>query len=57
MSYGVALRSDLGTDFGTGEGSIPHIDQDLEIEIKPSALKRNEKQINARTGITNEFEE
>ena len=26
MSYGVALRSDLGTDFGTGEGSTPHID-------------------------------
>ena len=38
MSYGVAQKDDLGTDFGNGEGGVPAIDEDLEGEINPKGL-------------------
>ncbi len=38
ISYGIALKEDLGTDFGSG-GSVPDIDSDLDEECNPKALK------------------
>ena len=43
MSYGVAQGEDLGTDFGTGAGGVPALDEDLDGEINPKGLECTEK--------------
>lgn len=42
-SYGIAKTEDLGIDFGTGAGSVPDVDSDLELECKPSELEKDHR--------------
>lgn len=38
LSFGIAKKEDLGTDFGSGNGQAPDIDEDLELECNPKGL-------------------
>lgn len=54
-SFGIAQKSDLGTDFGPGNASVPDIDSDLEEECNPAALKDTARKNAVKDG--GEFEE
>jgi hypothetical protein len=60
-SFGVASREDLGTDFGSGIGSVPDIDSDLEEECNPKGLKYSDVKNSVKDGVDfkprGEFEE
>ena len=43
MSFGVAKKEDLGTDFGAGDEGAPDVDEDLEEEVNPKGLKTTAK--------------
>ena len=52
MSFGVAKKEDLGTDFGSGDqGAPPVVDEDLEEEINPKGLKTTEKRQQMKEGF------
>jgi len=60
-SFGVATREDLGTDFGSGNGTVPDIDSDLEEECNPKGLKYSDVKNSVKDGVDfkprGEFEE
>lgn len=49
LNCNVAKKEDLGMDFGSGSGSAPDIDKDLEAECNPKEL--NDKQKKVKEGI------
>lgn len=49
MNFNIAKKEDLGTDFGGGD--IPECDSDLENEINPPELSRNEKVSKMKQGV------
>ena len=49
MSFNIAKKEDLGTDFGGGD--VPDWDSDLENEINPPELHRDEKITKAKQGV------
>lgn len=58
MSYGIANRSELGTDFGSGNGSVPECDSDLEEEANPKSLQNTDRKNALKHGNDlGEFEE
>lgn len=38
MTYGIAQKSELGRDFGSGSGTVPDVDSDLDEECNPHGL-------------------
>jgi hypothetical protein len=49
MSFNIAKKEDLGTDFGGGD--LPEVDSDLEREINPPELSRDDKITKAKQGV------
>lgn len=46
----------MGTDFGTGEDGVPDLDEDLEEECNPKALKASDKKNAVKEGIDHKGE-
>jgi len=49
MNFNIAKKEDLGTDFGGGD--LPEVDSDLEAEINPPELNRDERITKAKQGV------
>lgn len=49
MNFNIAKKEDLGTDFGGGD--LPEVDSDLENEINPPELNRDDKISKAKQGV------
>lgn len=45
----------MGTDFGTGQGSVPDCDSDLDEEVNPKALQDSDRKVAVKEG--GEFDE
>ncbi len=55
FSFDIAKREDLGTNLGSAD--VPEHDSDLEAEMNPEGLKRDEKIQRAREGIDFDMKE
>lgn len=51
FNYNIAKREDMGENFGGSDDDIPECDSDLEAELNPPELQRDERKERARQGL------